>query len=165
MRNLYDFYKSLTPGDVITTVGVKGVSKKDEEELTYNRLHHEGWNKYARITSTHPSERCAQTAEDGGTEDLVVGVEWEGIDPSVKDGFGHFAYKSDPDPVKVRKTTKTEHRAFVEEYLKTRIEIIDHKTEEIANTKKKLVRERKQLSAIASKERIDTDKLLKKRKP
>ena len=151
MKTLYDFYETLTPGDVITSVGVKGVSKKDEVQLTSNRLHHEGWNKYARITSVK--------AGDGEAD-----VKWEGIDASINDCQRHCASKSMPQPITIRKTTKTEHRAFVEEYLKTRLEIVDHRNEEIVNTRKKLAKEKRILNAIASKEHIDTSALLKKKK-
>ena len=153
MKNLYDFYETLTPGDVITSVGVKGVNKKDEAQLTENRFHHVGWNKYARVTSVE---------SDGDVGN--IDVKWEGIDASIKDCERHVASKSAPQPITVRKTTKTEHRAFVEEYLKTRLEIVDHKNEEIVHTRKKLAKEKRILNAIASKENIDTSKLLKKAK-
>lgn len=153
MKTLYDFYETLTPGDVITSVGVKGVNKKDEVQLTNNRYHHEGWNKYARVTSVE---------SDGDVGN--VDVKWEGIDESISDCERHVASRSAPEPITVRKTTKTEHRAFVEEYLKTRLEIVDHKQEEIVHTRKTLAKERRKLAAIASKENIDTSKLLNKRK-
>lgn len=157
MKNKYNFYKTLKPGDVITTSGVKGVSKKEAEDLTHNRLHHEGWNKFARVVKLDEKDASHRAGQQ------AIAVMLEGIDKTMADCFFHSANASDNTPVKIRMATKVEHRAFIEEYVKTRMEIIEHRKSELVMERKTLAREERILKSIATDEHVDVNKLMEKK--
>lgn len=157
MKNKYSFYKSLKPGDVITTSGIKGVSKKDAEDLSHNRLHHDGWNKFARVVKLDEKDATHRAGQP------AIGVMLEGIDKTMADCFFHSAIASDTSPVKIRMATKVEHRAFIEEYVKTRMEIIEHKKSELVMERKILAIEERRLKSIANNEHVDVVKLMEKK--
>ena len=159
MKNLFEFYKTLSPGDVITTVGVQEKVKGDE--ITHNRLHHQGWGQYARVTDAPVADSEMKMKDcDAG----CIGVKWEGIDPSVKDVIVHVANPNDTTPTPLRKANRTERKLFLKEYVKTRVEIVDHMTEQVRAEEKKLRAQRNSLKKIAAADKIDLDKLLKDKK-
>ena len=160
MQTRYEFYKSLKAGDVITTAGVKTPSKSGATQFAHNRLHHRDWGNWARVT--YVGKNALKPADD--THDDQIGIRTEGIDPSVKDCFMHVATKSVNEPPEARKATKTERRIFLKEYVKTRAEIVEHTRQEIEETKKRMAAQMRSLNKIASEEKIDVDKLLKKGK-
>lgn len=160
MQTRYEFYKSLKAGDVITSSGVKSSGKSGATPMAHNRLHHRDWGKWARITYVGKNEM----KKESDTQDDQIGIRMEGIDPSVKDCFMHVATKSVNEPPEARKATKTERRIFLKEYVKTRVEIVEHTRQEIEETKKRMAAQMKSLNKIASEEKIDVDKLLKKGK-
>jgi len=157
MESLYSFFKSLVPGDVITSSGCKGIAKKNEQILTVNREHHRGWGKYARITDTKPEIKASDKQIN------IAGVRWEGIDPSTHDMFAHVASEIDNSPNNLRKASKAERKVFMQEYLKTRIEIADHMAEEAKDILRRAKKTSRNLSKIAQEEKIDTEKLLKRK--
>lgn len=156
MQTRYDFYKSLSEGDVITSTGC-GKRHGFETVLSYNRLHHQHWGSWARVTYVGSAEGLPVADRE------CIGIRLEGIDPSIRDSFVHLAKKKDCEAPEARKATKTERKIFLKEYLKTRTEIIEHKRKEIEAEKKRMTVQMKALNKIASDEKLDVGKLLKKK--
>ena len=150
METIVDFYRSLKPGDIITTVGCQPAGK--EELLTTNHMQHEKWGRYGRVTAIG-------TKKD--LKDGDVGIRLEGIDPHLSECYWHTASVNDKRAVKMRKATDMEHKTFMEEYLKVRLQFINHQQSEIKETAKRLNKERTRLRKIARTEHIDTRKLMK----
>ena len=148
METIVDFYRSLKPGDIITTVGCQPAGK--EELLTTNHMQHEKWGRYGRVTAIG-------TKKD--LKDGDVGIRLEGIDPHLSECYWHTANVNDKRAVKMRKATDMEHKTFMEEYLKVRMQLIDHQQSEMKETAKRLNKERTRLRKIAQAEHIDTKKL------
>ena len=155
MKTLADFYRSLKVGDVITTVGCKGQPKNKEEPLIppeNQTFASDKWRRYARVAEV--------LSEDVQLKEGHVGVRLEGIYPSIKEVMWHATNTKSKSAACVRKATETEHQVFMEEYLKTRVAIVDHRMNEIKQEQKSLRRERARLSKIAETEDIDADKLV-----
>lgn len=157
MQTRYEFYKSLSEGDVITSAGCK-TSKGIETTLSNNRLHHQDWGKWARVTYVGTSELAK---ENDGKE--RIGIRMEGIDPSVHDCFIHVATKGANEAPEARKATKTERKVFLKEYVRTRAEIVEHKKKEIEEEKKRMAAQMRSINKIAAEEKLDVQKLLKKK--
>lgn len=149
METIVDFYRSLKPGDVITTVGCQPAGK--EELLTTNHMQHEKWGRYGRVTAIG-------TKKD--LKDGDIGIRLEGIDPSLKECFWHTAREGDKRIAKMRRATDMEHKTFMEEYLKVRLQFINHQQHEMEETAKRINKERTRLRKIAKAEHIDTKKLI-----
>ena len=150
METLADFYKSLKPGDIITTVGCQPAGK--EELLTINNPQHKKWGRYGRVAAV------------GSKKDLRIGdigIRLEGIEPHLGECYWHTALVGDKKAAKMRKATDMEHKTFMEEYLKVRMQLIDHQQSEMKETAKRLNKERTRLRKIARTEHIDTRKLMK----
>lgn len=154
MQTRFEFYQSLSEGDVITSVGCKS-EKGTEEILTHNRLQHEGWGKYARVAYVGTKGLKSSEVEQ-------IGIRLEGIDPSIHDCRVHVARKDDMKPPEARKANRMERRTFIKEYIKTRVEIIEHKKHQLVEEQKRLKEQAKALERIVSCEKLDVDKLLKK---
>lgn len=154
--NQYTFFKSLKVGDVITTDGVCN------EEIVSNQSQHDGaWNRYARITEV--GSPLKQDEKNGTAK--AFGVKWEGIDQSIQDCFTHIGVdKEVSSKFMMRKASRSERRTFLKEYLKTRVAIVEHRRSEMSEQKKALTAQMKNLNKIASEEKIDVSKLLKKKK-
>lgn len=138
MKSRKHFFDDLKPGDIITTVGC--VSKGREAKLVTNNWRHEKWGRYARVTEVEHDEVRAKTA-----------VRYEGIDPNITDAVWHESSGSLP---KMRKATPEEHRIFMEEYLKNRLEVNEHRSQELRKEIRRLNAERKDLQKLAEQENI-----------
>ena len=152
METLSEFLKTLKPGDIITTVGCKGQKKGHEDLLVKNGHQHEKWGRYARVTEVAP---VAGKLRDGD-----IGIRTEGISPTMSDVFWTaFSPEQASGAPPIRKATESEHRVFMEEYLKVRIQINTHNTLEIKAKAKQLRAERASLNKIAKREQIDIKSL------
>lgn len=114
-------------------------------------MQHEKWGRYGRVTAIG-------TKKD--LKDGDVGIRLEGIDPHLSECYWHTANVNDKRAVKMRKATDMEHKTFMEEYLKVRMQLIDHQQSEMKETAKRLNKERTRLRKIAQAEHIDTKKLM-----
>lgn len=149
METISDFYSSLKPGDIITTAGVQPAGK--EELLTKNFSSHTKWGRYARVT---------EVSSGSGLKPGDIGIKIEGIDPSLSECIWHTCSVGDTRKANIRKATDVEHHTFMEEYLKVRVKLNEHRQAEAQATVKQLRRERTRLNKIAKAENIQLTKLV-----
>lgn len=149
METLPEFYSSLKPGDIITTVGVQPAGK--EELLVGNCYSHKKWGRYARVT---------EVSSGPGLRTGDIGIKIEGIDPSLSECMWHTCHVGDTRKANIRKANDTEHHTFMEEYLKVRVKLNEHNQEEAKATVKRLKKERTRLNKIAKEENIPINKLV-----
>ena len=151
METLSEFYSSLKPGDIITTVGVQPAGK--EELLVGNCYSHKKWGRYARVTEV--AKRGNHILRNGD-----IGIKIEGIDPSLSECMWRCVASSNTHKANIRKANDMEHRTFMEEYLKVRVKLNEHNQEEAKATVKRLKKERTRLNKIAKEENIPINKLV-----
>ena len=151
METLPEFYSSLKPGDIITTVGVQPAGK--EELLVGNCYSHKKWGRYARVTEV---AKVGSPMLKSGT----VGIKIEGIDPSLSECMWRSVDAKDTHKANIRKANDMEHHTFMEEYLKVRVALNEHRQEEAKATFKQLKKERARLNKIAKEEDIPINKLV-----
>lgn len=150
METISEFYSSLKPGDIITTAGIQPAGK--EELLTHNFSSHNKWGRYARVT---------EVSNGPGLRKGDIGIKIEGIDPSLSECMWHTCTADDKRKVNIRKATDIEHHTFMEEYLKVRVKLNEHRQAEAQATVKQLRKERTRLNKIAKEENILITRLVK----
>lgn len=151
MKTQYDFIKSLKPGDVITTVGVKNATEK----TLVNNCGCGGskLNRYARVVAITASKSDLRPGDD-------IGVRLEGTYPDCRDMLWHVAREGDQCPPMARKASDAEHTAYMTEYIKFRKQLNAHHMQENKEEAKKLRIELKELKKIATAEKIDINSIL-----
>ena len=151
MQTQFEFIKSLKPGDIITTVGVKNVEKKSL--VTDHSGGRTRWSRYARVSDVSDQKSSEMKSGD------VVGVRLEGLYPDVRDALWHMTGAYDKTKPMARKASVEEHAVYMHEYLKCRKQLNEHRMKENKEEAKKLRSELRSLQKIADAEGIDIDNI------
>lgn len=147
MQTQFDFLKSLKPGDVITTVGVKNVEEKTL--VTDRSAGKTKWARYARVAEID----CGKSTK--ASTDPCASVRLEGLYPDARDVFWRVAFSDNKKRPMARKATDVEHSVYMQKYIECRKELIEHHVKCNKEEAKSLRHELKALKKIADSEGIE----------